>query len=98
MCVPADPQQLEPDDAGEQEYTWTREYAFDEARTLEAQRTYVFMLREDAALYIPVRSTLKVNPKRKRSDFAHVPVPRKVRTSRCRGFRIWCGYLGRAVW
>ena len=83
LCVPADkPTQPENEDGADEEYRWVREFTFSDSvqRDVEGSRTFAIELQPDAALYAPVRLGYALG-KRKRQEFAAVPVPKKVRTN-----------------
>lgn len=81
LCVPASSEAVsaaERNSLGEEDFRWVREFAFSSHKDLEGARSFAISLKPEAALYAPLRANYMLG-KRKRQDFANIPVPKKVR-------------------
>jgi hypothetical protein len=54
-----------------------RAFSFSSHKDLEGARSFAISLNPEAALYAPLRASYMLG-KRKRQDFANIPVPKKV--------------------
>lgn len=80
LCVPASADgvpALDADD-GEEPFRWAREFTFVSQQDVKGAKAYAISLQEKGAFYTPVTANYVLG-KRKRQDFAEVPVPESVR-------------------